>query len=152
MQSMTNEMQSRASMVSSIFAFGMKMKNILAEAKIKFEYVLLPDDISNIPTVYLEEGLKWIKAIHDNEYQACLKTKALIPEDQWELYKFMDMEGSREMIDLKKSFRDLRKRIISKERPIVFRKKRFNAKSQRSGKQRTPEEAGQADIQGTSQG
>lgn len=149
---MTNEMQSRGNMISSIFAYGVKMKPILEEAKIKLDYVLPPEDTSKVPTVYLEEGLKWIKDIHDNEYQECLKTKALIPEDQWELYKFMDMEGSREMIDLKKNFRDLRKRIISKERPAVFRKKRFNAKSQRSGEQRTPEEAGQADVQGTGQG
>jgi len=139
---MTNE--NRDSLVSSILAFTVKMKTILEEAKIKMSYVALPEETGNIPMAYLKEGLAWLKSIHDNEFQACLETKALIPDEQWAIYQFMDMEGSREMIDLKKNFRDLRKKIINKERPAVFRRKKFNAKQERQTQQRDAQETGQA--------
>lgn len=133
-------MQTREQLISSILAYGMKMEAIFLEANIKLSYVRLPEDRDKVPTVLIEEALDWLKNIHDKEYQDCLKTKALIPADQWEFYKFLGMDGAREVEDLKKNFRDLRKKVISKERPAAFRKKRFNAPRKK------------ADVQGTDQG
>lgn len=129
-----NVMKTRDEMISSILAYGIKMKTILEEAKIKFSYVQMPEEKGHIPTHCLEEGLAWLIRLHDNQFAACLETKKLVPEDQWEMYRMLDMSGSREMLDLNKNFRDLRKVVISKERPAVFRRKKFNApKAKRQG-------------------
>ena len=121
-------MKSREEMVSSILAFGIKMRFILAEANIKQSYVSLPEKKDTIPTTLLEEGLAWITELHDKEFILCLETKALIPEEQWIQYRFLDMEGAPEVIELKQRFRALRKKVINKERPAVFRRKVFRAK------------------------
>lgn len=119
--------------VAKIEKLACEMMPILTEAKIKESYLELPEEPASVPMAYLKEGLRWLMALHANEYQACLQTKALIPSDQWEMYRMLDMQGSREMIDLSKNFRDLRKKIISKDRPSLFRKKKFtNGKRQGS--------------------
>ena len=129
-------MQSREEMISSILAFGIKMRYILAEANIKQNYLEIPEKKEVIPTLYLEEGLTWIQKVHDIEFAACLATKDLVPESQWLQYRFLDMEGAAEVIQLKQNFRALRKKIINKNRPAVFRRKVFHGskRTTRAGK------------------
>ena len=131
-------------MVSSILAFTYKMASILKEAKIKLSYVSLPEKTENIPHIYLEDGLSWVTKVHDEEFAACMKTKTLVSEEQWQQYKFLDMDGAAEVIELKQRFRALRKRIINKERPAVFRRKIFNAPRSKKTEE--------ANVQGVGQG
>lgn len=108
------------------------MRYILAEANIKQDYVTLPEKKDTIPTLYLEEGILWIKTVYANEYTTCVETKALVPEEQWVQYRFLDMDGAAEVIQLKQNFRALRKKIISKNRPAVFRRKVFSGRKKKT--------------------
>jgi hypothetical protein len=123
-------MQSKESLVSGLHGYAIKMRSIIIEANIKPSYVQIPDNTDNVSIVELEEGLEWLKGVHDNQWTLCCETKLLLPEDQWDHYKAMDMDGTIEMRELKKRLRDLRKVIISKDRPRIFRKK-SNGKAQR---------------------
>ena len=135
-------MQARNQLIGSIIAYGAQMRFMLAEANIKQSFVELPPIRDKVPTVLLEEGLEWIKSLHDVEYAACLETKALVSDEQWEQYRFLDMDGAAEVIRLKKDLRALRKKIISKTRPTVFRNRGFNVKGQSGEPSQGPSTAG----------
>ena len=117
------------------------MKAILEEAKIKITHIQIPDETGSIPEAILEEGHSWLEAIYQHQFARCQETKRLLPEDQWNHYRQMDMEDTIEMTELRQRLRDLRGAIINKDRPVLFRRKTFNGKKKAAKDDaRSPEE------------
>jgi hypothetical protein len=111
------------------------MKPIIVEANIKPSQIEIPVETDNISTSELAEGHDWLKAVFEKQYAACKETKNLLPEEQWAHYRNMDMDGTIEMRELKERLRELRRVIINKNRPRVFRRNGVKSKKRNQSTQ-----------------
>lgn len=121
-------MQTKEKLVSGLRSYAASMRELVTEANIRPSQIEIPIETERLSLTELEEGLDWLKGVFEKEFARCRQTKALLPEDQWNHYRQMDMTGTIEMKELKEVFRALRKVIINKNRPRIFRRTRAKQK------------------------
>ena len=112
-------------MIDKIRVYCEAMSNHLAELKIREGHLSLPEDLTIFKAATLKDGLEWIEAIWSKEYDALVRAKRLLTPDQWkryELWGFENFEDHQEVIILRRAQVDLRKVLVSKDRPDLFKK------------------------------
>lgn len=115
-------MHPRLKVIAEIETVTKAMGPLVIEAGIKVEYITLPTEQDNIPNEMLRIGWEWLQPIYLGPWAACKEIKDLLAPEQWQQYALLGMDGSLEVEELRTHLRTLRKAIINKTRPRVFRK------------------------------
>lgn len=108
--------------VEDILTMAKNMEPGIAEAKITDKHFFIHPNIIMLTAKELETGRKWLMDIYKNEYKEYQKIKTLCPPHVWEAYKSLDMESAREVVLLRKAIKALRKRFITSNKPMCFKK------------------------------
>lgn len=102
------------------------LQNHYAELKIRENHLELPvEGINALRASDLREGLEWLGKICENELRALISAKRLLTPEQWkqyELFGMEDFEDHQEVIILRKAQVELRKVLVSQDRPNLFKK------------------------------
>jgi hypothetical protein len=121
------------------------MEPLVVEAGVKITHIQLKDP--NISETLLKEAIIWLRNIKEVEWAKCVEVKALLPQEEWDRYLWIGMEGAHEVNLKNQAFTALRKAIVNKARPSAFRKRRKNG-----GKKRTEEQSTGSGSQSQAQG
>ena len=116
---------SKASLLEDIkVKGGQMMATMIAEdVAIKPDYLSLPEEAAKLKMPMIRAGWKWLTAIYDDEYAEVRRLKSLLPDEIWARYKsWGGFEDHREVVLLKEALVALRKRLISREKPDIFKK------------------------------
>lgn len=90
---------------------------------IKPDHLTIPENAEKLRADFLRPGFHWLYEIHDNEYDAVIQIKKLLKPEIWQRYKeWGGFDEHREMILLRERLSDLRKRLVSRDRPDFFKK------------------------------
>lgn len=115
-------------MFDTIKAYCDEILKLVPELKIKPEQLTIQP--GEHPYEDFDEAHDWIYSIYLQEYTAVMEVKRLLPDEIWERYrKWGDYESHREMQLLSEALERLRKRLIEKNRPKLFKRKKKDAKT-----------------------
>lgn len=126
---------------------GQMMATMIEEdVAIKPEQLDLGNEADQLPMTMVREGHKWIEDVFATEYAEVVRIKNLQPDEMWTRYKkWGGFEEHREVILLHDALVALRKRVISRGRPDIFKSSKrtkaikawIKAKASRSKSRRT---------------
>ena len=115
--------RSRVSRINEINEMIEKMSVEFEEAKIKVDSLSLPEEAILFPIGMVSDGYKWLKAIYNNEFAAVQTVRSLLTDTQWARYKLWEsFNRTQEMKLLREKQVPFRKAVISRDRPVLFKK------------------------------
>ena len=95
------------------------MEPLMLEANITEGHLLFPAE-ATVP--YFKKAYTWLTKIYETEFVFALQAKALLPQETWDNYKAFGYTDHRETKILKKALFNLRRALIAKSRPTLFKK------------------------------
>jgi len=111
---------SKVKMLDEINLINATMQMHLVKAKAA---IVLPDNPETLKNPYIQEGYKWIMEIFHNEYKAVCQIRSQQSEAIWERYeKWEGFDDHAEVVIYKRELSKLRKAIVSRKRPTLFKK------------------------------
>lgn len=120
---------SKEHMLTTIAEMVTTMKAALEFAKVKGTHLILHERVSEMPADMIREGFNWLVFIFENQYLEYTKVRALLTDDQWARYLLWeDFEDFREVVLLRKATFEFRRAIVSRCRPVLFKKVKVNGK------------------------
>ena len=105
------------------------------DVNIKPDHLQLEKESDQLKMVYIRPGFHWIREVFAAEFEAVLRIKKLQPKEMWTRYKnWGGFEDHREVVLLKEALTNLRAKVVSRERPDVFKKSKRAKEIKRAGK------------------
>jgi len=99
------------------------MEPLMIEANISKGHLRFPEEALKIQVPYFKKAYSWLTKIYEDEFVVVKEAKALLPQETWDRYKtWGGFEDHREAKILKKALFNLRKALIAKSRPALFKK------------------------------
>lgn len=94
------------------------------DVSIKPDHLLLEDgDIDHLKITFIRPGFYWIRGVYEEEYEEVNKIKKLLPDHLWARYKsWGGFDEHREVVLLKDALIKLRAKVVSRDRPDIFKK------------------------------
>lgn len=110
-------------MLEEIFKLVTEMSPLFLEAKIQEDYLSFPEESLRFDSSIISEAYKWINKIYSKEYKNVLGIWTLLSPDMWQRYRLWEDFGDhRETTLLNEALQKLRRAVINKNRPDLFKK------------------------------
>jgi len=122
-------MQSKAVMTQRIKQYGDEIIEALRseDAKIRPTHFDVPEDADGTT---IKEGLDWLVGVYGSEYREIVRIKALQSSEIWARYKrWGGFEEHREVVLLRRAIHTLRMKVVSRDRPELFKKTKTHART-----------------------
>lgn len=135
--------KSREQMVIEIEMMADTMRPEFDDLKIKDNHLSLPDEAVFFPKDLITEGHKWLDNVYKTEFAPVRTVRNLLSTDQWQRYKLWGSFGeTQEMILLKEKQVPLRKVLVARDRPNLFKKGKQNEQLKKLHSEKGKESSG----------
>ena len=114
-------MHSKKDLIADIARRTAAMQKLVREAYIRQAILAVEQDLEEVPYKIIHEGWKWLCDVFDNEYAEANSIYTSAPEHVWTNYKIMEAHDQQEVLMLRRALNKLRLRVISRERPLLFK-------------------------------
>lgn len=122
--------------ISEVIVITEALKGHFEELKIRADHLTIPENVVDLKSEDIKIALEWLRGICHNQHSALVKARKLLTPDQWKRYALWgdDFDEHQEVIILKKAQVELRKVLVSKDRPNLFKKGYVNGQHEISEK------------------
>ena len=118
---------SKLFMLDEIKRMVAEMQSAFKHIKTPEEHLVLPEETINLSADLIREGYKWLVIVFDNKHSRWLKVRSLLDESQWDRYFLWGgFENHREMVMLKEASLHLRREVVARTRPDLFKRSKLN--------------------------
>jgi len=136
---MITSARSKRDMISSICIYLTDMQEEILAAGMKHDVIEIPDGWPILPITTIREAYKWLRQIYTHNFKdEIYKVRELLPKMLWKRYEdwgdFTDHREVKMLQEVQTRFRGL---LISKDRPIFFKKGKIRAEIKRLRKKKT---------------
>ena len=112
-----------------------RMKPLIVKSGVNETKIAVPEDVDLVKMDLIRPAHEWIHMIFDTVYTAAKNAKALCSDEVWKRYEsWGDFDEHREVTILKHALVNLRKEVISRNRPIFFKRTQINGIIQKARK------------------
>lgn len=125
---------SKVFMLETMSKFSSEIMDLLKKegVQIKDDHLRIPEDANILRADFIREGYNWLVEQYAGPYSQVKEVKNLLSEEIWDRYqKWGGFEEHRECVMLREALVELRKALVSRERPDFFKKtiigKKLNA-------------------------
>ena len=104
------------------------MSAALAFCKVKENHLQVPEKALDLKAEFIRPAFYWVEEVYSAEYTGYRRIRDLCTEEIWNRYFLWapDFDDHREMVLLRKAAFELRKRVVSRTRPDLFKKGKVN--------------------------
>jgi hypothetical protein len=116
---------SKSFMLDAMHKYAGAIMTLLNEedVKIKEGHLGIPEDATILRADFIRPAYHWLLGVHDLEYNDVLDIKRLLKPEIWKRYKdWGGFDDHREMVLLQARLSELRRKLVSRERPDFFKK------------------------------
>ena len=120
--------RSKVEIVDKMRDLLIEMRPLITKSGVPHGRLVIPQDASELVKIdLLRPALEWLVDIHNLEWEAARKARALCTEEVWDrMEKWDDFHDHREAIILRNALKGLRKECVNRNRPVFWRKSKIN--------------------------
>jgi len=104
------------------------MRPLMIEATIPEDYLDFPEEAEDFDIKIISDAYLWLEEVYNKEFRGAKSIKSLLSEEMWERYRaWADFGDHREVLLLTEALQCLRKKIMTAQRPILFKRTMMKA-------------------------